>query len=167
MTTGTDSRNVKKIIQSIMQSNGIDNLKCEADLFGAWMRYMNEREDGKTPAEVRAKIAAEYNGVGISEDGVKRNQIKDRMQTALGMEIDEGITDWFTVVTFCKTQEHYKGETIEKFMEWCKTDPYNSPKKHQIAQNPLLIKKMWASAFIAKPEPQQTGRVQANLERDL
>ena len=27
------------------------------------------------------------------------------------------------------------------------SDPYNSPKKHQIANNPLIIKKTWASAF--------------------
>lgn len=147
MTTGTDSRNVKKIIQSILQGNGIDNLKCEADLFGAWMRYMNERSAGLTPAEVRANITAEYNQVGISKDGVERSQLKSRMETALGMAIDEGVRNWETVINFCKTQEHYKGETIEKFMEWCKSDPYNSPKKHQIAQNPLLIKIMWQSAF--------------------
>jgi hypothetical protein len=161
MTTGTDSRNIKKIIQAILQSNGIDNLKCEADLFGAWMRYMNERETGLTPAQVREKITAEYNQVGISEEMVARNQLKTRMETALGMSIDEGVRNWETVITFCKVQEHYKGETIEKFMEWCKADPYNSPKKHQIAQNPLLIKVMWQSAFIEKTdvnsEPKGTG----------
>ena len=156
MTLSTDNKNITKIVRAILQSNGIDNLKAEIDIISAWHRYVTSREDGLTPAEVRAKIAVEYNGVGISEDGVKRNQIKDRMQTALGMEIDEGITDWFTVVTFCKTQEHYKGETIEKFMEWCKTDPYNSPKKHQIAQSPLLIKKMWASAFMTQQAEKST-----------
>lgn len=151
MTTGTDSRNVKKIIQAILQSNGIDNLKCEADLFGAWMRYMNERETGLTPAQVREKITAEYNQVGISEEMVARNQLKARMETALGMSIDEGVRNWETVITFCQSKDR-AGEMIEKFMEWCKADPYNSPKKHQIAQNPLLIKVMWQSAFTEKTD---------------
>ncbi len=151
MTTGTDSRNIKKIIQAILQSNNIDNLKCEADLFGAWMRYMNERETGLTPAQVREKITAEYNQVGISEEMVARNQLKARMETALGMSIDEGVRNWETVITFCQSKDR-AGETIEKFMEWCKADPYNSPKKHQIAQNPLLIKVMWQSAFAEKTD---------------
>ena len=150
MTTGTDSRNIKKIIQAILQSNSIDNLKCEADLFAAWMRYMNEREAGLTPAQVREKITAEYNQVGISEEMVERNRIKARMETALRMSIDEGVRNWETVITFCQSKDR-AGEMIEKFMEWCKADPYNSPKKHQIAQNPLLIKVMWQSAFAEKP----------------
>jgi hypothetical protein len=147
MTIGTDSRNVKKIIQAILQSNGIDNLKCEADLFGAWMRYMNEREGGLTPAQVREKITAEYNKVGISAEMVERSQLKSRMETALGMSIDEGVRNWEVVINHCMSKDG-AGETIEKFMEWCKADPYNSPKKHQIAQNPLLIKVMWNSAFV-------------------
>ena len=82
---------------------------------------------------------------------VARNQLNSRMETALGMSIDEGVRNWEAVINHC-LGKHYKGETIEKFMEWCKADPYNSPKKHQIAQNPLLIKIMWQSAFVEKTD---------------
>lgn len=146
MATGTDSRNIKIIIQGIMQSNGIDNLKVEMEIFGAWMRYMNEREVGLTPAQVREKITKEYNGIGISSENQKRAALKERMETALSLSVDEGSKNWEAVLNHCLKQEE-KGETIEKFCEWCKTDPYNSPKKHQIAQNPLLIKVIWRSAF--------------------
>lgn len=147
MTTGTDSRNVKKIIQSILQKYSIDNLKLEIDLFGAWMRYMNERGEGLTPAQVRAKITAEYDEAGISAAGIVRSKLKSRMETALGMDVDEGVRNWDVVINHCLKRE-LEGETIEKFCEWCKADPYNSPKKNQIAQNPLLIKTMWRSAFM-------------------
>lgn len=146
MTTGTDSRNVKIIIQAIMQSNGIDNLKAEVDIFGAWMRYMNERAEGLTPAQVREKITKEYGSVGVSQKSIEREAFKQRMETALGLDVDTGSTKWEAVFNFCMKQDA-AGETIEKFCEWCKNDPYNSPKKHQIAQNPLLIKVMWRSAF--------------------
>jgi hypothetical protein len=171
MTSGTDSRNVKKIIQSILRDNGIDNLKCEADLFGAWMRYMNERSEGLTPAQVREKITNEYNHVGISEEMVARSQLKARMETALGMSIDEGVKNWETVITFCKKKDG-EGETIEKFCAWCVEDKFNSPKKHQIAQNPLLIKIMWQSAFVKqeekqlyKPLPEDTNEYVPNPNR--
>lgn len=159
MTTGTDSRNVKIIIQSLLRKQSIDSLQLEADLFGAWMRYMNEREIGLTPAEVRAKITAEYNGVGISQAMITRNRLKERMETALGMDVNEGVRNWEVVINHCLKKDA-EGETIEKFMEWCRTDVFNSPKKHQIAQNPLLIKTMWRSAFAKgdtaadKPRPQ-------------
>ena len=146
MTTGTDSRNIKIIIQSLLQKQSIDNLQLEADLFGAWMRYINEREVGLTPAEVRAKITAEYNGVGISQSMITRNKLKERMETALGMNIDEGVRNWEVVINHCLKKDE-DGETIEKFCAWCIADKFNSPKKHQIAQNPLLIKTMWRSAF--------------------
>jgi hypothetical protein len=47
MTTGTDNRNIKQIVKSILQNNQVDNLKLEVDLVSAWNRYVNEREDGK------------------------------------------------------------------------------------------------------------------------
>lgn len=146
MATGTDSRNVKMIIQGILQGNGIDNLKVEMELFGAWMRYMNEREEGLTPAQVRAKIAKEYGEIGITAEGIERNKLKQRMEDTLGLSVDIGSAKWDAVFNFCMKQDK-EGETIEKFWAWCLSDPYNSPKKHQVAQNPLLIKVMWKSAF--------------------
>lgn len=156
MATGTDSRNIKVIIQAIMQSNGIDNLKAEVDIFGAWMRYMNERAEGLTPAQVREKIAKEYNAMGQSAENESKIDLQKRMETVLGLTVDVGSTSWETVFNFCLKQQE-KGETIEKFWAWCLSDQYNSPKKHQIAQNPLLIKVMWRSAFSGEV-PQKTDR---------
>lgn len=146
MATGTDSRNIKIIIQSIMQANGIDNLKAEMDIFGAWMRYMNEREEGLTPAQSREKITKEYNAMGQSLENAAKLDLQTRMEATLGLSVDVGSKSWETVFNFCLKQQE-KGETIEKFWAWCLSDQYNSPKKHQIAQNPLLIKVMWKSAF--------------------
>ncbi len=161
MTTGTDSRNVKAIIQGIMRHNKIDNLKAEMDIFGAWMRYMNEREAGLTPAQSREKITKEYNALGMSEDGNSRNAFKLRMQDALVLDIDEGITSWEAVLDFCYKQDK-QGKPIEKFTQWCKEDQYNSPKKHQIAQNPMLIKTVWRSAFAVQSENATVVQVDAD-----
>lgn len=145
MATGTDSRNITKIVRAILQSNGIDNLKLEADLFGAWMRYVNERDSGQTPAEARAAIAAEYSDIGFSANGQDHNITRQEFMDI--MHIDFGTsTDWDTLLSFLVARKK-EGQEIQAFADWCKNDPYNSPKLHQIAQKPLLVKMMWSKAF--------------------
>lgn len=167
MTTGTDTRNIKIIVRSLLEKYGVVDeqkqplLQAEIDFTGAWVRYMNERKEGLTPAQVREGITAEYNVVGISEAAIVKNKLKDRMETALGLSINADLKSWEVVINHCLKKET-SGETIEKFCQWCRDDIYNSPKKHQIAQNPLLIKIMWQSAFIVT-HPVSTERNPAGI----
>ncbi len=152
MTIGTDSRNVKKIIQSLMQKYQVDNLALEIDLFNVWMRYMNEREDGLTPAEAREKIAKEFDPLGFSQAGQERNQVKQEFMDVMRLDFgSEDNTDWNTLLNFL-VERKAAGEHITQYLEWCRRDPYNSPKLHQIAQKPLLVKQTWRGAFSSNPE---------------
>lgn len=149
MTKGTDNRNIKMIVRGILQSNGIDNLKLEIDLVSAWQRYVNEREDGMSPAETRAKIAEEYGALGfmgVSDKALERARMMQLIMDTIGLDVDENNSDWAAVISHCLEAEK-RNETVSAYRDWMNRDPYNSPKKHQIAQSPILIKKTWRSAF--------------------
>jgi hypothetical protein len=112
---------------------------------------MFEREEGLTPGESKDKIAAEFGFFGTAHTD-KARMLQLLMDT-LGVEVDENKPEWMTVINFCLDAEK-KNQTVSDYRAWMNSDPYNSPKKHQIAQNPLLIKQTWLSAFEAKPEKQ-------------
>jgi hypothetical protein len=145
MTKSTDTKNIKKIVQGILKRNYVaDNLQLEIDLVSAFMRYMFEREEGVTPGESKDKITAELGFFG-TEHTDKARMMQLLMDT-LGVEVDETKTEWVTVINFCIEAEK-KNQTVSAYRAWMNRDPYNSPKKHQIAQTPLLIKQTWMSAF--------------------
>jgi hypothetical protein len=149
MTKSTDTKNITVIVKGILKSNGVDNLKLEIDLISAWMRYLFEREEGNTPAETRAKIA---DALGFFGDAhTDRARMMQLIMDTLGVEVDDAMTEWKTVISFCLDAEK-KNQTISAYRAWMNNDPFNSPKKHQIAQSPLIIKKTWASAFEIKAE---------------
>jgi hypothetical protein len=149
MTTGTDNRNIKQIVKSILQNNQIDNLKLEVDLVSAWHRYVNERQEGLTPAEARAKITSEFGVlgfIGMSDLARERSRMAQVIMDTLRLDVDEGNPDWVAVIDFCLLEEK-KGQTIKKYQEWREKDLFNSPKSHQIAMKPRLIKSTWLQAF--------------------
>lgn len=141
MTKSTDTKNITTIVKGILKRNYIDNLQVEIDLIAAWKRYLFEREDGETPAQTRLKITSEYSP-GFMDQARMTQEIMD----TLGVEVSLDSSEWQTVISFCLGAEK-RGETIKAFRLWMNDDPYNSPKKHQIAQSPLIIKKTWRSAF--------------------
>lgn len=168
MSKSTDTKNIKKIVNGILSSNGIDNLKLEIDIVTAWMRYLFERENGETPAMARERIAEELGFMGVSKEAQERARMMQLLMDTLGLDVDENNADWRAVISFCIERER-AGETVAMFREWMNDDPYNSPKKHQIAQSPTIIKKTWRSAFEKKTDEQrpQYGRTIPTLERDL
>lgn len=147
MTKSTDKKNIEKIVAGILESNSIDNLKLQIDLVSAWWRYVTAREDGLTPAEVRQKIAAEFDSLGFSSVGQERNQVRQEFQDVMRLDFgSEDNEDWKILLNFL-VERRREGESITQYLKWCKDDPYNSPKLHQIAQNPLLVKQTWKAAF--------------------
>ena len=155
MTKSTDTKNVKTIVKGILSRHEIDNLTAEIDLVSAWMRYMFEREEGKTPAETREKIAAELGALGFSPESTERARMMQLLMDTLGLDVNEDSASWSAIIDFCLKME-VEGQTVKEYREWMDRDPYNSPKKHQIALAPLLIKKTWRSAF-EKQETKQTN----------
>jgi hypothetical protein len=165
MTTGTDNRNIKQIVKSILQNNQVDNLKLEVDLVSAWNRYVNEREDGKTPAQVRENITREFGDLGflgISELALKRSRMAQTLMEHLRLNVEEDRPEWIAVIDFCLEAEK-RGETVQKYQEWRQKDLFNSPKSHQIVMNPRLIKATWPQAFEVQKKP---GRKFERLNHD-
>lgn len=158
MTKSTDTKNIKKIIQGILKRNNTDNLQLEVDLVSAWMRYMFEREEGVTPGETKDKIAAELGFFGTAHTDKAR--MMQLLMDTLGVEVDESKKEWITVINFCIEAEK-KNQTVSAYRAWMNSDPYNSPKKHQIAQNPLLIKQTWLSAF---EQPRKTDETRPEYQ---
>jgi len=164
MTNSTDTKNIKKIVRALLVKYKVVDehneplLQAEIDFTSAWHRYVTEREDGLTPAEARLKIADEFDDIFISAKGQERNITRQEFMDV--MKIDFGSEDnanWNTLLSHL-VEAKAKGETIQKFAEWCKADPFNSPKVHQIAQNPLLVKQVWRSAFAVGEKAQSTDR---------
>jgi hypothetical protein len=166
MTKSTDTKNITAIVKGILKRNGIDNLKAEIDLISAWMRYLFEREEGSTPAETRAKIAEALGFFGDTH--TDRARMLQLIMDTLGVEVDESQPEWKTVISFCLDAEK-KNQTISDYRAWMNSDPFNSPKKHQIANSPLIIKKTWASAFEKHKTDETKGgyHIQDIGEREL
>jgi hypothetical protein len=164
MTPSTDHKNIEKIVRAILQRNGIDfssSLQLEVELVGEFHRYVTAREEGLTPAEARLRIANEFNELGQSAHGQERNITRQEFMDVMQMEFgSEDHTDWNTLLDFL-VKAKAKGQTIQKFAEWCSLDPYNSPKAHQIAEKPLLVKQVWNRAF-ATISPAQPVTVDAD-----
>ena len=153
MTLSTDKKNISQIVRGILQANNTDNLKLEIDIISAWHKYVTVREGGLTPAESRLQIAKEYDPLGFSAKGQERNKLRQEFMDVMKIDFGgEDSADWSALLDHL-VKAKAKGETIQAFAEWCKRDPFNSPKIHQIAQKPLLVKQVWAAAF-AKTEEQ-------------
>ena len=132
MTISTDTKNIRKIVRVILERNGIyalgiDDLRLEVELFSAWVRYVNARDEGLTPAESRQKIADEFTETGQSAAGQNRNIVRQEFMDVMGLDFgSEDNTDWSDLLTFL-VKAAAQGQTIKAYAEWCTADPYNSP----------------------------------------
>lgn len=160
MTKSTDTKNIKQIVRvllvrhGVVDANGEPVLQAEIDFVSAFLRYMFEREQGETPAQARERIMKDFGElgfIGASQEAQERARMTQVLMDVLGLDVDEGNADWAAVISFCLEKER-AGETVKQFREWMNGDPFNSPKKHQIAQSPLIIKKTWRSAFEKKTD---------------
>lgn len=161
MTESTDKKNITTMVVSILEANKIDreaNLKLEIDLIQAWHLYVCARDEKLTSAESRLKVAERFNW-GDNEVTTARARMTQLLMDTLGVDVNENNDDWQAVISHCIEAEK-KGETVAMFRAWMNADPYNSPKKHQIAQSPMIIKKVWRSAFenVSNKPKQEEGK---------
>lgn len=159
MTKSTDSKNLKDLIQYILQSYQIDNLQLEADLFGSFMRYLHEKENGKTPAETRLGIVTEFKEradkvnalLAVARYGQDRIEYQHRVERAINLNPnwDDSKQDWNGFDLWLMEKEE-AGQTIEKFMAWYKSDEFRA--KGGLWLNPQKIKMFWPQAFERKTD---------------
>lgn len=168
MSNSTDTKNIKQIVRGLMikhklvDTDGNPLLIIEIDFVSAWTRYVNERDEGLTPAESRKKITDEYGVlgfVGVSNKVANKMRMAQLIMDTLKLNIDDGRAEWDRVINFCIERES-AGQTIKQYQEWREKDVFNSPKAHQISQRPIIIKDTWPQAF----QTQQTK--ENNVELD-
>ena len=85
--------------------------------------------------------------LGNAEKEGAITSMQERTSKALGLDVSGSRFD--KMVSFLM-QKDRQGETIEVYAAWMKADPYNSPKTHQIAQRPDIVRETWAAAFVNK-----------------
>ena len=139
----TDKRQLRLTISEILQAQGIDDLALEARLTDAVCTFFDEAKSCKDPVKTRKDILA-----GMLEYKSKYSKYEataDRIAQIIRVTPD-GSDAWAAVVRFVANKDDL-GEHLEAYAEWMSRDPYNSPKLHQIAQNPRLIISTWPAAF--------------------
>jgi len=150
MTQTTDKRQLRITIEGILKSYGVDNLALEAKLTDGVMMYFEQTaKPGANPVSVRNDILGAM--INFALDSQKHQAMQERVERALKVTPD-GSDNWNEIIRWLLKKQD-DGETIEAYGDWCKSDPYNSPKAHQIGQKPSLIKITWKGAFIATEQP--------------
>jgi len=145
MTQSTDTKNITKLIGSILSENGIDDLKLEMDLTQAFKSYWYEREQGKTPAQARDKV---MEILKLNEIGSERDAMRRRVEGTLGRHPawDDLKYDWNDFDKWLIDKEKETGQTIEGFMKWHNSDEFRAGGVIYLTAN--KIKDWWEQAFM-------------------
>lgn len=140
----TDKRQLRLTISAILESHGIDDLVLEGQVTDAVTLFFDLTGKGKSPVNARRDI---LEGMLTYLDKQRQYEnMNERIEKSLHVRPDGG-DKWNEIVKFLEKREA-DGETIERYADWCKTDQYNSPKTHQIALKPDIIRATWPSAFL-------------------
>ena len=145
-------QSIRLAISGVLKEYGIDDLEIEGRLATAVYGFFHRLESGENEKLVEADMLStfERNHAEIRY----RAELVERINKALRLNLDSDQLEKDGVLKFIERMERDKGQRIETFAQWCRDDPFNSPKAHQIAKSPLEIKKTWPQAFPAD-EPQQ------------
>lgn len=140
-----DKRQLRLTISGILENYGISNLELELKLTDAVYTFDEETKKGSDPVKTRIGILDAM----VSNLGAQRQYelMVERISKALLVTPDGGDV-WNEVIKWLQKRDN-EGETIERYAAWCKANPFTSPKAHQIAQKPGLIKATWPGAFVA------------------
>jgi hypothetical protein len=140
----TNKRQLGMTFRGILDAAGIDDLALEIRLTEAAVKFFDGVKD---PAKVRSDILTGM--IGYAQAGQAFADMEERIEKNLHVTPD-GSDAWNEVVKWIMKKDA-TGETIEKYTEWCIANPYASPKTHQIAGKPSLIKITWTAAFVPPP----------------
>lgn len=145
VTPTTNRRQLRLTINAVLEKYKIDNLALEGVLTDAITKFVDDTKAGKDPVKVRLSILD-----GILHFSGKYHDYElmtERVEVALRLHPDGGDA-WNAVVDHCNKKLELS-QTIEQYAEWLAADKFNSPKAHQIAQNPKIIITTWPQAFVA------------------
>lgn len=159
MTKTTDTRQLRMTVDSILAKYGIDNLQLSIDLASGVKTFFEGTRAGDNPVEIRARIQKALE-TG-AQKAAKQDEMEGRIKVATGLSVSEY---WYRdgVIDFL-LQRDAEGQTIEKFAEACRADPYNMPKFFKFSERPSLIKDDWGLAFAKGTNLKQEDRAFRNI----
>lgn len=155
MTRSTDTRQLRLLIEGILQAHGINDLRLEIDLFSGIKRLL----ESDTPVRTRETT---LEGIRKAlESGVSkqmelqaiRDEIEDRVK------IGPNGSAWEDFISWAWKQKEEKQETITKFLDWWLADDWRKEHPPFKPDNWYIA---WPRAFVVEPKPAPTQ--QLNLE---
>jgi len=132
----------------LFDDKGNLSLMVEMDFVGAFYGYFSERLKSGDKASIRERLISDLGqlgDLGISDLALQKNRMVQMLQDTLRLNVDIESPGWERVISFC-IQAEAKGQTVKQYQAWREKDVFNSPKSHQIANDPSLIIKTWPQA---------------------
>jgi len=123
---------LRETIYNILKKYEID----DNDRFALLFEIMEAFEGARPASDEWKRICAAHESREQAE-----KVMLDRLEKVLGITPNSR-PEWVSIARFLIEKES-DAETIETFAANCKLDPYNTPKKHQIAKDPMQIKANW------------------------
>jgi len=132
-------RDVKQGIENILKKYDI------ADRDALFEELVAIFDQGRPP-----QSSKEWERIFAASETQIRAQVAmlKRLEKVLGIT-PNGRPEWDTIARFL-IEKDAAGETIEKFAKNCAADPFNTPKAHQIAKDPMAIKANWINVMRGK-----------------
>ena len=143
----------RKAISAVLKEFDIDDLALEGSLATAIYGYFLRLEAGEDKNLVEGDMLDAFEREHA--DIKYRANLIERIERSMKLNINESI--WRETLKFIERMEREYGHKIETYQQWREDDPFNSPKAHQIANKPALIKATWPQAF---PEGKQLSLLQ-------
>ena len=141
--SSTVKRDVRQIVSAILAKSGIDDFEIEATIAEEIHKYVAAFKKGDDMTKVRVGIIENYQSA--------HPKIKAKAEMVRRIEAAIKITPrsnnkWEDAINFLIKKDE-EGQTIEEFWRYCKANVYNTPKEHQISEDPGRIKDNWLQAF--------------------
>lgn len=161
MTQTTLHRQLSILIGGILSSYKIDNLQLEIDLVSSVHRMVHEKDPRKW-VEVREDVLA-----GLLKGAFEENemaQMETRVKKSMKISCD-GRSRYSEMLRFLMKKDK-EGQTVEKYAQWCESNPFSAPKFFQIADRPDRLMETWEMAFVEQADESMIYKKVANVEEE-
>lgn len=163
MTQTTVNRQLSLLVKGILESHKIDHFQLEVDLVSSLQRMWNEAgRDASKMVTIREEILSAMLAQGAAEN--KLADMEGRVKMCMGISID-GRGRYTDMLKFLVRKDE-KGQSLEKYAQWCRENPYDAPKFFKIAEKPELLMTTWEMAFQEKKEASVGHRKFERLNND-
>jgi hypothetical protein len=155
MTTSIN-RQLTLLVQGILGKHKVDSLQLEVDLVSSLQRMWTEggRDPSKLTSIREDILKSMLAGAAMVNE---QAEMEKRVKTSLQISVD-GRSRYDDMIKFLLKKDA-EGQTVERYADWCRDNPFEAPKPFQISMRPALLEETWLMAFPERKEyvAQPTG----------